>query len=716
MAYNASNLVKLTDGPQRLWRYTTSDPIQDVIRAGYFVESRLSLMDIIQVVSAETSKALATIYISSIASGVATAGFFKLGGGGGAVTVPSNTTAPSASGTGNYNQPITFNVGTWTNAPTSYTYQITRNGTPISGATGTITSTTFTYNPVSADVQQQIGCTVVATNTAGSSSAVASSNTIKGLALAPDAISNLAVASTTSSSAILTWSRPNGNGRLPVDYVVQFKLSSDSIWSTFNDGVSNATGATVTGLTYASSYDFRVTSTNDNGSGDGGTSPASNLATSSTQAIAPSAVSNLAAAPGNDGVSINLTWTLPNANGSSLSSQTIEVSANGTSGWSPLTPALSGTATSASVTGLTNATQYYFRHSSTNGIGPSATSNVANATTVAPPAAVTTLAAGTPTYNSVPLTWSAPANNGSPITDYVVQYKASTSSTWLTFADGTSSATGVTVTGLLATTSYDFRVAAVNGAGAGPASNVATTSTIAPFTSDANTFWWDFSSAPDILTNTAGTQTIAFVRERIGNKSPLVQTIKDLQPLKVAAGADFNQATPRRMQMLDVTGITNGTLGWYYATNYKPTTPNDVLFNIGRNASAIASRGSIEFSSSRLPTLKLGNAEASSISAIAAAVAQTLGVAFTWEILLDTVNDTVSMWINGVLQTLTGTVPSMPTFPATDPIAVTVGNGITSGAVQSADGSQQQAVFQNGIPSTGARSSISSFLNSIRQA
>lgn len=93
------------------------------------------------------------------------------------------------------------------------------------------------------------------------------------------------------------------------------------------------------------------------------------------------------------------------------------------------------------------------------------------------PDAISDLAAGTPAGTEMPLTWSAPADNGATITDYIVQYKETASGTWLTFSDGTSATTGATVTGLTVATSYDFRVAAVNSEGTGPYSSTLTQST-----------------------------------------------------------------------------------------------------------------------------------------------------------------------------------------------------------------------------------------------
>ena len=82
------------------------------------------------------------------------------------------------------------------------------------------------------------------------------------------------------------------------------------------------------------------------------------------------------------------------------------------------------------------------------------------------PAAPTGIS-GTPGVGSVALSWTAPTNTGgASLTDYIVQYSTDQSS-WTTFADGTSTATTATVTGLTGGTNYYFRVAAVNSVGTG---------------------------------------------------------------------------------------------------------------------------------------------------------------------------------------------------------------------------------------------------------
>ena len=121
--------------------------------------------------------------------------------------------------------------------------------------------------------------------------------------------------------------------------------------------------------------------------------------------------------------------------------------------------------------------------------------------------------AGTPTGTAgdgtVSLTWSAPASDGgAAISDYLVEFSADGNS-WSTFADGTSTLTSATVTGLSNAISYRFRITARNAVADGVVSNTSalvtptaptttttTTTTVAPTTTIAPTTTTTTTVAP----------------------------------------------------------------------------------------------------------------------------------------------------------------------------------------------------------------------------
>lgn len=104
------------------------------------------------------------------------------------------------------------------------------------------------------------------------------------------------------------------------------------------------------------------------------------------------------------------------------------------------------------------------------------------------PAQVTGFTANTGSL--VDFTWTTPSDGGSTLTGYVLQSSPAGTNTWTTLANPVAGSNTYSVSsGLTASTSYDFRIAATNSVGTGVNSATATTTTGAPtVTYSADTF------------------------------------------------------------------------------------------------------------------------------------------------------------------------------------------------------------------------------------
>ncbi len=175
----------------------------------------------------------------------------------------------------------------------------------------------------------------------------------------------------------LSWTAPVSNGGSAItDYLVEYKLASEpTTWTTFADGTSTNTTATVTSLSNGSSYNFRVSAINAIGT----STPSSTATTTPTAPTAPGAPTGLSGVSGNTQVS--LSWTAPVSNGgSAITDYLVEYKLNSEpTTWSTFNDGTS-TSTSTTVTGLTNDLIYNFRVSAINAIGTSTPSSTANGT------------------------------------------------------------------------------------------------------------------------------------------------------------------------------------------------------------------------------------------------------------------------------------------------------------------------------------------------
>ena len=281
-----------------------------------------------------------------------------------------------------------------------------------------------------------------------------------GPASAPDspAAPTLRALSSTSVSATVT--APNDNGSPITRYEWQHRRSGTSTWTS---ATSTTPALTITGLTASTAYQVRVRAVNIIG-----TSAYSQSASVTTPAAgeAPGAPASVAVTPG-DGRLV-VTWAA--GTGGAPTAYRVWYKSGGSStvisGAAEVSPRPTGT--SATITGLTNGTEYAVWVAAINAEGQSSVTGPVTGTpaadvviTVPATPAVPTLVAGNA---QIEATWVAPNNGGAAISDYDVQYKVGSVSTWTTWPH-TGTALTATITGLTNGTAYDVRVRAINSAG-----------------------------------------------------------------------------------------------------------------------------------------------------------------------------------------------------------------------------------------------------------
>jgi len=138
------------------------------------------------------------------------------------------------------------------------TYTATSNPSSITASSAT---SPISVSGLSANTSYTF--TVTATNSYGTSNASSASNQIT-TATTPGAPTSVTVSDPgTDGYALVSWTAPASNGGSAItDYTVQYSSNSGSSWTTFSDGTSTSTSATVTGLTLNTAYIFRVAAVN----------------------------------------------------------------------------------------------------------------------------------------------------------------------------------------------------------------------------------------------------------------------------------------------------------------------------------------------------------------------------------------------------------------------------------------------------------------------
>ena len=212
-------------------------------------------------------------------------------------------------------------------------------------------------------------------NDNSSIAAFVSQNTIGILAVVPGRPTSVVAASGNAQLAV-TWSAPVRTGGSAItDYLVKYSSNSGSTWTNFRDPVSAATSCTVTGLASGTSYIIKVIAKNAVG-----ISLPSASSAPATPATVPGKLTSVVAVRGN--ASLAVTWAAPaSTGGSPITNYLVKYSSNNGVTWTTFVRPAS-TATSCTVTGLTNGTPYVFKVIARNAVGSSLPS--AHSTPVTP--------------------------------------------------------------------------------------------------------------------------------------------------------------------------------------------------------------------------------------------------------------------------------------------------------------------------------------------
>jgi fibronectin type 3 domain-containing protein len=219
----------------------------------------------------------------------------------------------------------------------------------------------------------------------------------------------------------------------------------------------------MSGLTNGTAYTFTVIATN--GAGNSPASAASPAVTPATVPTAPSAVSGVSG----DG-SVTLSWSAPaDDGGDPVTGYTVTPYIGG----SAQTPSVfASSATTQTMSGLTNGTAYTFTVIATNGAGNSPASAASPAVTpvaVGAPNAPTNVIATSVGGGEAVVHWTAPDDFG---LDFITSYAITAYENGSVFSvtDVSGFGTSGVVTGLTADSTFTFTVTATNFVGTGPAS------------------------------------------------------------------------------------------------------------------------------------------------------------------------------------------------------------------------------------------------------
>lgn len=383
---------------------------------------------------------------------------------------------------------------------------------------------------------------------------------------------NLQTSSITNSSANLSWGAVSG----AISYTVQYKVSSATSWNTLSPVTGTSTS--LTGLLSSTTYSWQVKANCSDYS--------ASINFTTLQSSGCSAPINLTTSNITNNSAL-LSWSAV----SGATNYTLQYKLASSNVWITL---ITLTQTSITFNGLASSTTYNWRvKANCSDYSSAATFTTLSSSNCSTPTGLTT---SNITSTSALLSWGAVSG----ASNYTIQYKLGSSSTWTTLITITS--TSITFTGLAPSTTYNWRVKA----NCSEYSNQATfttsgTSCSAPVGLSATNIT---SSSALVLWNSVQNATQYTVQYRIGSTGSWV-----------TAGNTSGTS-------LSLTGLANGTTyQWHvkancsdYSTNGSFTTtsgscnaPTGLTTSSITNSSAVLSWGAVSGASNYTIQFKLAS-------------------------------------------------------------------------------------------------------------
>jgi hypothetical protein len=306
---------------------------------------------------------------------------------------------------------VSATTGETTQSVVSWTAPTSSGDSAITGYTATSSPGGFTCTTTTATSCTVTGLTggvsytftVKATSSAGDSPASTASSAIIPLG-APQPPTGVLATGGANAQSVVSWTAPSNNGG---DAITGYTVTSSP--GGFQCTTAT-TSCTVSGLTNGTSYTFTVTATNSKG-----TSTASSASSAVVPSTAPGAPTGVSGSGSTNQVVVS--WSAPTSNGgATITGYTVSASPGGF-------VCTTTTATSCTVTGLTNGVSYTFTVTATNAAGTGAASTASSSVKPlgVPPAPLNPVQRFNWPTGVLSLTWDAPVSDGgSAITGYSV--------------------------------------------------------------------------------------------------------------------------------------------------------------------------------------------------------------------------------------------------------------------------------------------------------